>query len=902
MRGAWLALVVAGCGAPVVTISPREARPAADPPAPSVEAPPIEVPRATAIAAGWELACALRSDRTVWCWPATHGPLRAVPVAGVSDVEEISVHENLGCARRSDGHVWCWGSTDEGRRGAGAALQSGPTEVEGIDDAVDVEVGQGAACVLRRSGEVFCWGDQPGYAARVVDRPVRIEGPSGIERIERDTYAEFRAYGADGSMWTWSSQRTPSREAAREARFVVEAGVLRSSIERVPSDLEPLVSVVWDAGRACAVEQDGGVVCFARTNDPARDLRVQRPPFTNATRIALGTASVCALLASGDVECWSESHAEAPARRVVWGVEPSTPPSAPGKVVQVAVGRDHACARHESGAVRCWGADDHGQRGDGAVDRDGSSWVLGLDDATDLAAGRNHACAIRRGGTVVCWGAGEATAIAAPRYDAHAPRVIEGVEDATSLSAHTHQTCAIVNGRVRCWGGHGHERGDAARTSLVEIPDVGDAIAISARERDVAITRRDGRVRVSATQEIGPFPGVRAVVVYGERPLAVCVLADAGLDCGATPTQASAFAMNGGRLCVLRENGVSCGVDRLRRVEGLEGAVSIALGERNGCAVMANGDARCWGSPPLGALRAPWLGEPLGAQGVTEVVALDAGGCVRAAQGTRCWGRLAGAELPAGPLVFSGETYCRVDETGALTCAGEEELPERIPRAPELVSFGHSLYRGCAVVGGVAHCWNGSRAARTLLRDVTAIAVAGNADGEERSEGDACAIIRGGRVQCVAADGRTPWFVEGVERAIEISAGDHAFCARLEDGSVRCWGPAFEGGHPSHGIAGIAGARAVRVGGAYACVVRDDRTVACWGRTDEAGPLGDGLRDVITPRTLPGLADVADLSLGRNHACARFTDGTARCWGERSLRYDTLGDQGDGAPRTVPLP
>ncbi|MFI5099186.1 MAG: RCC1 domain-containing protein [Actinomycetes bacterium] len=90
-------------------------------------APPSQAAEATKpfsgvvqAAAGDDFTCAVRTDRTVWCWGANeYGQLgdsttdsRELPVqvqdlAGVVQVTAGGVHA---CAVRSDRTVWCWGS------------------------------------------------------------------------------------------------------------------------------------------------------------------------------------------------------------------------------------------------------------------------------------------------------------------------------------------------------------------------------------------------------------------------------------------------------------------------------------------------------------------------------------------------------------------------------------------------------------------------------------------------------------------------------------------------------------------------------------------------------------------------------------------------------------------------
>lgn len=85
----------------------------------------------------------------------------------------------------------------------------------------------------------------------------------------------------------------------------------------------------------------------------------------------------------------------------------------------------------------------------------------------------------------------------------------------------------------------------------------------------------------------------------------------------------------------------------------------------------------------------------------------------------------------------------------------------------------------------------------------------------------------------------------------------------------------------------------------HACARMVDGTVRCWGRNSE-GQLGDG---TTTSRAVPapvlGLTNVAEIAAVGNRTCARLTDATVSCWGS-----NWQGELGDGTTtsRSVPAP
>ncbi len=170
---------------------------------------------------------------------------------------------------------------------------------------------------------------------------------------------------------------------------------------------------------------------------------------------------------------------------------------------------------------------------------------------------------------------------------------------------------------------------------------------------------------------------------------------------------------------------------------------------------------------------------------------------------------------------------------------------------------------------------------------------------------------------------------------IEVSAGTSHTCARLNDGSVKCWGANANGrlglgntvhrgdeagemgdGLPTVQLGAGRTAKRVSAGGLLTCVVLDDNTVKCWGAGSNGclgkgnvDDLGDGpneMGDDLTPVNLGVGRAAAEVGVGNSHACARFTDGAVKCWGANSYgqlglgntdnRGDAPNEMGDALP------
>src|SRR5439155_543720 len=129
-------------------------------------------------------------------------------------------------------------------------------------------------------------------------------------------------------------------------------------------------------------------------------------------------------------------------------------------------------------------------------------------------------------------------------------------------------------------------------------------------------------------------------------------------------------------------------------------------------------------------------------------------------------------------------------------------------------------------------------------------------------------------------------------------------CALLADGTSRCWGRNDYGqlGNPTNAgttnanaaplpvqaLIGPHGGAALAAGYSHTCARLADGTARCWGDNHD-GQLGNPTNSgtlipnpaplaVIITNTVP-LSNAVALAAGSDHTCALLADGTARCWG-----------------------
>ena len=91
-------------------------------------------------------------------------------------------------------------------------------------------------------------------------------------------------------------------------------------------------------------------------------------------------------------------------------------------------------------------------------------------------------------------------------------------------------------------------------------------------------------------------------------------------------------------------------------------------------------------------------------------------------------------------------------------------------------------------------------------------------------------------------------------------------------------------------VTGITNATQITAGGGHTCARLTDGTVRCWGY-NSFGALGDGTTTKSsTPKLVASLTDVASVELGYSFSCVLRKSGAANCWGA-----GTSGQLGNGA-------
>lgn len=310
-------------------------------------------------------------------------------------------------------------------------------------------------------------------------------------------------------------------------------------------------------------------------------------------------------------------------------------------VVSIASGpsSSHACAVTTEGGVKCWGQNEDGQLGDGSTaDHATPADVSGLTSGVvAVAVGGSHTCALTSGGQVKCWGRNTYGQLGDATTSLSTTPVDVGLgAAAVAIAAGTQHSCALTNaGNVKCWG-----LNDAGQLGT---GDFGDLVITT--------------------------PTPQSVVDMG-APVA-SIAAGAGRSCAVT-TAGAAKCWGDNQFGGLGDNSQTNRASPTD-VSGLSsGVASISVGENHTCAVMTDGDAKCWGRNFQGQIGdgTSFNLRLVPVDVVSGTSAISAGSvhtcAVTTAGGVHCWGDNQFGQLGDGSGQFSNVPIAVADLTSGV--------------------------------------------------------------------------------------------------------------------------------------------------------------------------------------------------------------------------------------------
>ncbi len=635
------------------------------------------------------------------------------------------------------------------------------------------------------------------------------------------------------------------------------------------------------------------------------------------------------------------------------------------RAVEVSAGHSHTCARLDDGTIKCWGNNDSGQlgRGNTVSSSDASGDIatinLGGAKAVEVEAGSYHTCARLNNGFVICWGENEFGQLGIDSTDDIGDDSAVGGDStadlgtgrkAVELAAGFQHTCArLDNGLIKCWGyndngqlglGHTSSKGDDPNEmgdllSTVELGTDRTAVQISAGYKHTCVLLDIGTVKCWGLNDYGQLGQKNYDLAIGETSNDMGDYLEA-IDLGANRTALSITSgyhhtcarLDTGRIKCWGKNvegqlglgdsnprgndssDMGANLATIDLGTGKYSAVGIAVGQRHSCALLGRSEVKCWGDNSNGQLglgHKKAMGDGVGGNEMginlpfidvsadVKVVQIAVGkshSCVRLDNGSvKCWGNNQYGQLG-------------IDSTSDI---GDEsaEMGEKL----EIVKLGNTRKAVEIEAGGNHTC------ARLDNSDV--ICWGYNEYGQlgqnnENNYGDgtsSCSTCSMSDLLVSPID-----FGNGI-KAVQIAAGENFTCARLDNGTAKCWGSNSNGqlgqgdqldrGTPSLVQLG-SGMSAVQIvaGYTHVCALLDNSLVKCWGHNGPFdGKLGQGsdtenIGDGSTPTVanldtinLGSYRTVMQIAAGSFHTCGILDNGFVKCWGKNDYGQLGLGDK-----------
>ncbi|HVI00363.1 MAG TPA: hypothetical protein VM869_16715, partial [Enhygromyxa sp.] len=398
--------------------------------------------------------------------------------------------------------------------------------------------------------------------------------------------------------------------------------------------------------------------------------------FTQVPQLSAGGRHTCALIEGGRVRCWGEGALGITGLGNVIDIGDDESPSAsvdiplPGAAISIEAGEGNVCALFDDDALRCWGLGASGQLGHGNNDSLGDDEThealaaIDLGDPPDqYSAGGAHVCVRFATNELRCFGrnADGQLGIGSNQNigDNELPSSIGVITlgaPALAVAAGGDHSCAVTNDlELICWGRGGRGQLGYGNTTTFgndngESPSMAGIVDLYPASLPLGTTLE--QVSLGKEHSCALFSS-GDVLCWGRNDhgqLGQANTDDWGDDEGEAPSGLMPIDLGGS-------------------------AVAIGAGLNHSCALLEDGDVRCWGLNDKGQLGLGQMGvDKVGDdEAPSSVAAIDLGGpaieltvgwehsCARVgAQDILCWG-----DNPEGRLGYGHTNRIGDDETPA---------------------------------------------------------------------------------------------------------------------------------------------------------------------------------------------------------------------------------------------
>lgn len=625
--------------------------------------------------------------------------------------------------------------------------------------------------------------------------------------------------------------------------------------------------------------------------------------------VASPGGSTCAINSTGSVYCWGDNTSGQVGNGSVGGNSAiaTQVTSLPQAATKIALGFAHACAILADKTVRCWGYGGYYALGNNSTANSANAISpTGLSDIVDISSNNYTTCAINSTGSVYCWGLNTGGQIDGTYTNIPTPILISGLSGATQISRQGNNSCALLStGDAKCWGSsYGPTPMSMGLTNLTSLSSgFGHTCGVDSSKQlwcwgsntNLQLGQPSSLSSSFFTGKLFPyFTNVQKVFTGSYSTCAM--KADNTVWC---------FGLNDrGQI----GNSFYGTIGTPQQILNSYAVSTLAMGQYHGCAVLTNGQSRCWGANASGLLGGGYYNtdrnyfptDPsfLSNMGtITNLTVSHGQVCYTNSDGYNCWGantaniglNVANAfqtfwsylwgTAASTPHIVSSATgawhMCYLYSDGSVKCAGKNE---------------------------VGQLGNGTLTASNTLVNVT---LPGGVTASRISAGLAHTCIDGSdnNVYCwgfsyqgqLGVNAPSNYFNTPQQVSVaglhNVTAKFYSTCAqRISDGQLMCWGANWSGlfGNGTSGTA-VWGPQQVSLPGApisydigyqHGCAIYGtNHDLYCWG-FNNVGQVGVGDTTMrTTPVLVTSLTNVQAVSLSGFHTCAITNSGKAYCWG-----------------------
>ena len=601
--------------------------------------------------------CALLENHTVKCWGSSgHGILGHFFYRNVThiahtraiDLGEKIVGMSLGtyqtCVMLQSGGLNCFGENSSGKLGLGHQQNIGDNEF-----------------ISRRNSSVF-----PEQGNTIIARFESMVSPMDSKEIAFDASSSFARNSIKSYQWdfgdgftatTVNSTHTFSQTGSFNVTLTVtdnlDQTAMVSRIVEIENDnkspyFEGVQKLTLEGGKVHtiylnhALDYDSASLIYSLVQAPSQGVLSGCLNVTDDL--------ICSYQApsnfTGEVEFsykandgTSDSEVRVVTLRIIEN---------PSSILQVSSKGGHTCALYKNKKLKCWGYNNYGQLGLGHIQNIGDNEALVFLDFVDVgahvlqvAAGSSHTCVLLGDRSVKCWGYNRYGQLGLGHQsyvgDNELPSSISPLnlsEPIQQVVAGRDFSCALTeSGKVKCWGTNYYGQLGLSHTNYIgdEQSETSDTFAsVNLGSRAVKIASgfthtcallKEGRVRCWGYNNYGELGyGHREIIGDNEYPFLsgnVSVgqkVLDIGLgrDHTCTLLEDKSVKCWGYRSYIGPGHGQHIGDNELpSSIESIHlglAVKSLQVGGDFSCALMVNGELKCWGGYGYGYDQASLIG------------------------------------------------------------------------------------------------------------------------------------------------------------------------------------------------------------------------------------------------------------------------------------------------------